>query len=133
VTDLLGGHVSAMFNTLITALPQVKAGRMRGLAVTGTKPSPLFPGVPTVADSGVPGFEVSGWYAILVPANTPAAIVARLNTELLSILKLPEVRERLAADGSEAVGSTPQQLADRMKLEMVKWAKVVKAAGIQPE
>jgi len=133
VTDLMGGHVSAMFNTLVTALPQVKAGRLRGLAVTGTQRTALFPGVPTVAESGVPGFEVSGWYAILAPANTPAPVVTRLNTELLAILRLPEVRERLSADGSEAVGSTPQQLADRMKLEVVKWAKVVKAAGIPAE
>ena len=133
VTDLMGGHVSAMFNTLVTALPQVKAGRLRGLAVTGTQRSALFPGVPTVAESGVPGFEVSGWYGILAPANTPAAIVTRLNTEFIGILRLPEVRERLSADGSEAVGSTPQQFADRMRTEVVKWGKVVKAAGIPAE
>ena len=80
-----------------------------------------------------PGFEVAGWYAVLVPANTPPAVVTRLNTELLAILKLPEVRDRLAADGSEAVGSTPQQLAERIRLEIVKWGKVVRAANIPIE
>jgi tripartite-type tricarboxylate transporter receptor subunit TctC len=133
VTDLLGGHVSAMFNTLVTGTPHVKAGRLRGVAVTGAQRSPLFPEIPTVAESGVSGFEVAGWYAILVPANTPASVVTRLNTEILAILKLAEVRQRLAADGSEAVGSTPQQLAERIQLDIVKWGKVVKAANIPIE
>ena len=133
LADLLGGHITAMFNTINTGAPQVKVGRLRGLAVSGLQRSPLLPDVPTVAESGVPGFEVSGWYAILAPVNTPAAVVTRLNTEIVAILKTAEVRERLAADGSEAVGSTPQQLAERMRLEVAKWAKVVKAANIPPE
>ena len=133
LNDLMGGHISAMFNTIITGAPQVRAGRLRGLAMSGARRSPLLPDVPTVAESGVPGFEVSGWYAILAPAGTPAGVVARLNTEIVGLLKTAEVRERLAADGSEAVGSTPRELADRLQVEVAKWGKVVKAAGIQAE
>jgi tripartite-type tricarboxylate transporter receptor subunit TctC len=133
LADLLGGHVSVLFLTVVSGTPQVRAGRLRGLAVSGAKRSPIAPDIPTVAESGFPGFEVSGWYGILAPANTPAAVVIRLNSEMVAILQSPEMRERLAADGSEAVGSSPQQFGDQLKSEIAKWGKVVSAAGIQPE
>jgi tripartite-type tricarboxylate transporter receptor subunit TctC len=133
LTDLLGGHVSVLFLTIVSALPQVKAGKLRGLAVSGAKRSPIALDIPTVAESGFPGFDVSGWYAILGPAGMPAPVVIRLNTEIVSILQTPELKERLAADGSEAVGSTPDQLLAHLRRETAKWAKVVKTAGIQPE
>lgn len=133
LTDLLGGHVSVLFLTVVSSTPQVRAGRVRGLAVSGAKRSPIAPDIPTIAESGFPGFEVSGWYGILAPANTPAAIVTRLNSEIVAILRSPEMRERLAADGSEAVGGTPQQFGDQLRSEIAKWGKVVSAAGIKPE
>jgi tripartite-type tricarboxylate transporter receptor subunit TctC len=133
LTDLLGGHVSVLFLTVVSSLPQVRAGRLRGLAVSGAKRVAVAPEIPTVAENGFPGFEVSGWYGILAPAGTPAAIVTRLNGEIVAILRSPELKERLAADGSEAVGSTPQQFADHLRAEIAKWGKVAKAAQIQPE
>jgi tripartite-type tricarboxylate transporter receptor subunit TctC len=132
LTDILGGHVPLLFLTVVSSLPQVKAGRLRGLAVSGAKRLAIAPEFPTIAESGVPGYEVSGWYGILAPAGTPAPIVTRLNTEIVAILRSPELKERLAADGSEAVGSTPQELADHIRREIEKWGKVVKAAKIPP-
>ena len=133
LTDVMGGHVSLMFLTLVSGMPQVKAGKLRALAVSAAKRSPAAPEVPTVAESGFPDFDVRGWYAILAPANTPAAVVNRLNAEIVVILHTSEVRERLAADGSEAVGSTPEQLDRHLKAEIAKWARVIKAAGIKAD
>lgn len=134
LTDIMGGHVSLLFLTIVSGLPQVKAGRLKGLAVSSLKRSPIAPDIPTVAESGVlPGFDVSGWYGILGPAHLPAAITGKLNSEIAAILKLQDIRERLAADGSEAVGSTPEAFAAHLKTEVAKWAKVVKAAGIKSE
>ena len=133
LTDLLGGHVSVLFLTVVSSLPQVRAGRLRGLAVSGAKRLAVAPEIPTVAENGFPGFEVSGWYGILAPAGTPQAVIARLNGEIVAILRSPELKERLAADGSDAVGSTPQQFGEHLRAEIAKWARVVKAAKIQPE
>jgi tripartite-type tricarboxylate transporter receptor subunit TctC len=133
LTDLMGGHVSVLFLTIVSALPQVQAGRLRGLAVSGLKRASIAPDIPTVAESGFPGFDVRGWYAILGPAGMPAPVVTRLNTEIVGILRTPELKEKLAQDGSEAEGSTPEQLAAHLKTEVAKWGRVVKAAGIQPE
>ena len=130
LTDVLGGHVPLLLLTVVSSLPQVKAGRLRGLAVSGAKRLAIAPEFPTVAESGVPGFEVSGWYGILAPAGTPATVITRLNTEIVAILRSPELKERLAADGSEVVGSTPQEFADHLNREIAKWGKVVKAAKI---
>ena len=131
LTDILGGHVPLLFLTVVSSLPQVKAGRLRGLAVSGAKRLAVAPEFPTVAES-IPGFEVSGWYGILAPAGTPAPVVARLNAEIVAILRSVDLKERLAADGSEAVGSTPQEFADHLRREIAKWAKVVKAAHVPP-
>ncbi|MEQ1773952.1 MAG: tripartite tricarboxylate transporter substrate binding protein [Burkholderiales bacterium] len=134
LTDIMGGHVSLLFLTVVSGLPQVKAGRLKGLAVSTGRRSPIAPDIPTMAESGVlPGFDVSGWYGILGPANLPPVVTGKLNSEIAAILKTPEIRERLAADGSEAVGSTPDAFAAHLKTEVAKWAKVVKAAGIKPE
>jgi tripartite-type tricarboxylate transporter receptor subunit TctC len=134
LTDIMGGHVSLLFLTVVSGLPQVKAGKLKGLAVSSLKRSPIAPDIPTVAESGVlPGFDVSGWYGFLGPANLPAALTNRLSTEIAAILKAPDIRERLAADGSDAVGSTPEVFAAHLKSEVTKWAKVVRAAGIKQE
>lgn len=134
LTEIMGGHVSLLFLTIVSGLPQVKAGKLKGLAVSSLKRSPIAPEIPTVAESGVlPGFDVSGWYGILGPANLPAAVTGRLNSEIAAMLKTPEIRERLAADGSEAVGSTPDAFAAHLKSEVAKWAKVVNTAGIRQE
>ena len=133
LTDLMGGHVSLLFPTLVSGLPQAKAGRLTALAVSTGKRAAIAPDIPTVAESGFPGYDVSGWFGILAPAGTPAAIVSRLNGEIVAILQMNDVKEKLAADGSTTVGSTPQQFDAHLKAEMAKWAQVVKAAHIRAE
>ena len=130
ITDIVGGHISLLYSTVVSGMPQVNAGKLRALAVSSAKRAQVAPGVPTVAESGFPGYDVSGWYGILAPAKTPADIVSRLNAEIVAILHSPASKERLATDGSEAVGNTPEQFGAHLKTEMVKWGKVVKAAGI---
>jgi tripartite-type tricarboxylate transporter receptor subunit TctC len=131
LTDLLGGHISLMFFTIVTGLPQVEAGRLRALAVSSPTRSPRAPNIPTIAESGFPGFDVRGWYAILAPAGTPAPIVSRLNKDIVAILHTPEMKERLANDGSEAVGSSPEELARHLRNETARWAKLIREAGIK--
>lgn len=130
ITDIVGGHVSLLYSTVVSGMPQVNAGKLRALAVSSIKRAQVAPNVPTVAESGFPGYDVSGWYGILVPAKTPADIINRLNSEIVTILRSPAATERLAADGSEAVGNTPEQFGAHIKSEITKWGKVVKAAGI---
>ena len=131
VTDLLGGHVSLMFDNMPSALPHVKAGKIRALAVSTLKRSPVVPDIPTVAESGLPGFEVSVWFSVLAPAKTPQPIVDRLNQILVKALHTADVRERLSTQGAEAIGNTPAQFTDQMKRDIAKWAKVVKDADIK--
>jgi len=133
ITDLVGGQVQMMMINMIAALPQVKSGKLRGLAVTTLKRSSVLPDTPTVAESGLPGFEVTSWHAFFAPAKTPAPILARLHTEAVKILKLPEVNERFVSQGLEPVGSTPQALAAYVQSETVKYAKLIKQVGIKPE
>jgi len=130
VLDVLNGQVGVMFDFMITSLPHVKAGKLRALAVTGAKRSPQLPDLPTVAEAGVPGFEAGTWFAVLAPAGTPAAIVKQLNNEIVKILNLPDVKERLYQLGAEPRSGTPEQLATLMKQDMAKWAKVIKDANI---
>ena len=130
MTDIVGGHVTLLYSTVVSGLPQVNAGKLRALAVSSGKRAQVAPNVPTVAESGFPGYDVRGWYGIVAPAKTPAAIINRLNTEIVAILRSPAASERLAADGSEAVGSTPEEFGAHIKSEMMKWGQVVKAAGI---
>ena len=128
--DLASGQLDAMFETTASSLPHVKAGRVRALAVTSAKRSVLAPEVPTVAESGYPGFEAAGWTAFFAPAGTPKEIIAKLHTEIVRILQTPEVKEKMLQIGLEVVGSTPEQLEEAVKVEVAKWARVIKAANI---
>ena len=132
ITDLVGGQVQMMMINMIAALPQVKSGKLRGLAVTTLKRSSVLPDTPTVAES-LPGFEVTSWHAFFAPAKTPAPIVNRLNEAAVKILALPDVRERFISQGLEPAGTTPQQLGVYIKEETVKYAKLIKQVGIKPE
>jgi tripartite-type tricarboxylate transporter receptor subunit TctC len=129
ITDLVGGRVSLAFGTAVAFLPYVKSGKLTALAVTNAKPSPVAPNLPTVAESGLPGFEALQWFGILMPAGTPREVVARLNAEILKVLRQPDVRERFQSMGIEIAGDTPEQFAAFMRAETVKWAKVVKESG----
>jgi len=131
--DLLSGRVSIMFDTVAAINTQVKAGNVRALAVTTAKRAAIAPEIPTMAEAGLPGYETSTWGGILAPAGTPKAVVAKLNTEMNRILALPDVKQRMTDAGIEVGGGTPQQFNDFIQSEMVKWAKVAKDAGIQPE
>jgi tripartite-type tricarboxylate transporter receptor subunit TctC len=133
IIDLVAGQVQMMMMNPISALPQVKAGKLRGLAVTTLKRSAAFPDTPTIAESGFPGFEVNSWHGFFAPAKTPAVIVARLNSETLKILAMPDVRDRFAVAGLEPAGTTPQELTAYLRSETDKWAKIIKQVGIKPE
>jgi tripartite-type tricarboxylate transporter receptor subunit TctC len=130
---LLAGEVQIMFTTGATALEQVKAGRLKVLAITSAQPSPLAPGVPTLAASGVRGSEVTQIVGMFAPAKTPVSIINRLNQEVIRVLNRPDIKEKLFNAGLEAVGSSPDQLAATIKLELASMGKVIKDAGIRDE
>ena len=133
IIDLVAGRVvMTMSSTMSLTLPHVRTGRLRALAVSSATRSKALPDVPTIAET-VPGYQDVQWAAFMAPAGTPAEIIDRLQKEIVSILRMPESRERLAADGAEVVGSTPDELAAFLKAETAKWINVVKAAGIEPE
>ena len=131
--DLAAGQVSLSFASMPSSLPFAKSGKLRALAVGGAKRSPAAPEIPTVAESGVPGFEVTDWQGLLAPAKTPAAVIERLNRETIRILNERDVKDRLAAAGLQVVTSTPVQFADFIRAEIDKWGKVIRSAGIKPE
>jgi tripartite-type tricarboxylate transporter receptor subunit TctC len=133
LNDLLAGRVSMMFTDLTTGLPHVKAGRLRALAVTRLKRSTLIPELPTLDEAGVTGFDMDSWAGIFAPAGTPAEIIALLNRELRKIIDSSEVKSNLGNVGFEAFSSSPQELEDFVKIQLSKWGKMVKDAGIQPE
>jgi tripartite-type tricarboxylate transporter receptor subunit TctC len=133
VTDVIGGQIAATFANALTARPAVDSGKVRALAVSGPKRIAVFPDVPPVAEAGVPGYAAEQWYALLAPAGTPAEIIPRLHAEVTQALKTAEMQEKLAADGAEPVGSTPDQLATLIKVELDKWHKVARAANIEPQ
>jgi len=133
VVDMLAGQTSLMFGSMPTVIQFARNGKLRAIAVTGAKRAPATPHIPTVAESGVPGYEVTAWYGVSAPAKTPPAIVERLNSEMLRALKLPDVREQLKSQGADPVGSTPAQYTAFMQNEISKWAKVIAAAGIKGE
>jgi tripartite-type tricarboxylate transporter receptor subunit TctC len=130
--DLLGGRLDILLASLESALPQVKSGTIRVLAVTSAQRAPVLPDVPTVAESGYKGFEANTWTGVLVAARTPAPIIARLNTEITRILDLPDMRERLATGGTP-VQTGPKAFAARLKADTEKWARIVKEAGVKVE
>jgi tripartite-type tricarboxylate transporter receptor subunit TctC len=129
--DLFAGSIHFTFAGIISAQPHVKAQRVRALAVSGPRRMKALPDLPTVSEAGVPGFAVTQWYGVLAPAGTPRPIVGFLNKEINRALQQPEVAGRIAAEGSEAVGSTPQQLAAQIKAERAKWVRVIKETGIK--
>lgn len=131
IQDVIGGQVPLMFDTTVVAGPFIQSGKVRALAVTSAKRVSTMPDVPTMAEAGVPGYEVVSWQAMFAPAGTPSAIVQRLQTEVAAILKQPDVQERLAKLGVDPSGMAPQQLADFQAAEIAKWAKVVKAANVK--
>ncbi len=133
VTDLLAGQTQFMSGDLSTLMPQVKAGRLRALAVTGAGRSALAPEVPTVAESGVPGYEAIGWFGILAPGATPREVVARLNAVLVKGITEADARERLAALGGDVVANAPAEFAVRIRDDLAKWSRLIKAIGLKPE
>jgi len=133
LAELLGGQVAFMFVDMIAATPHVSAGKLRALAISSTRRNARLPEVPTVAESGAPGFEVVGWAGLFAPANTPRAIVDELNAQVVSTLKLSDVQERLAIDGTEFGKNTPEEFETFIKAEIAKWGKVVKASGARAD
>jgi tripartite-type tricarboxylate transporter receptor subunit TctC len=133
LTALISGETQMMFGSMTSTLPFVKSGRLRAIAVTGAKRSLAAPDLPTVAEAAYPGFEAVTWYGLFVPAGTPAAIISRLNAEVVKILRAPDFRDWLVAQGADPVGSTPDELAVFVKTELVKYAKIVKDSGMRPD
>ena len=133
LTDLIAGQVQLMFGTMPATLPMAKSGKLRALGVSGAKRAAAAPDVPTIAEAGVPGFEVLNWYGIAMPSGTPQAIVRKLNKDLLAALATPVMADALFGQGLEPAGGTPTEFGTFIKSEMVKYAKVVKAANIRAE
>jgi tripartite-type tricarboxylate transporter receptor subunit TctC len=130
---VLGGEVQVLFGSITSVLPQVKAGKLTPIGVTGAKRSPIAPEYPTIAELGYPGFEMTSWYGVLLPAKTPPAIVNKLNAAIVEALKNPEVVEQMKRQGMDTIGNSPAEFSAYLKTETEKWAKVVKAAGIKPD
>jgi len=133
VIDLVAGHVPVMAPSILSGLPHVKSGRLRALGVTSAKRAGGVPEIPTIAEAGVPGYESVQWFGVLAPTGTPREIVGRLHGEIVRLLQVADIRGRLSGDGADPVGSSPEEFATFLRAETVKWAKVVKDAGIQPE
>ena len=133
LTDLLGGQIQFMFPTILAVVQHMKGGRLRGIAMTSAKRSVALPDLPTVAESGVPGFEVSSWNGMMAPRGTPSAILAKINRDANKALNSPEVHEKLVADGAEPVGGPPEVFAGQISRDLAKWGKVIKAAGVRPD
>jgi len=129
--DLLAGHTQVALASIVSGQPHVRAGRLRGIAVTSARRANSSPDIPTIAESGVKGYEVTNWYGVLAPAKTPRAIVERLHKQIVKVLDQPDIVKRFAADGADAVDSTPQEFAAHIKTETTKWARVIKEAGIK--
>jgi tripartite-type tricarboxylate transporter receptor subunit TctC len=130
ISDLLGAQIQAMFDPIQATLSHVKAGELRILGVSSSKRSLALPDVPTIAEAGVPGFETTAWWAVFAPAGTPKEIITKLNTEIVKIMRSPEMKERSRQLDIEPIGSTPDQLAAFMKTEMAKWSRAVKFSGV---
>ena len=133
LTDLIGGQISAFFSGVASGGAHIKAGRIRALGVTTSRRTAALPDVPTIAEAGVPGFEVDGWYGLLAPAATPAAIIRRINSDLSIVVSIGEMKERLLAAGIDARPSTPAEFHERIARDIARWAEVVKKARIAVE
>ena len=132
-SDLMGGHVSMMFELMYSALPAVKSGKLRALAVTSAQRLPVLPDVPTMAESGLAGYESSNWQGIVVPAATPRSIVAKINADTVKVLNMPEVRDKLTAQGNQVGGGTPEDFGTLIRTETTKWGKVIREAGVRAD
>lgn len=133
VTALLAGQVSMMFGQMPITLPHVKAGKLRALAIASARRSPAMSDLPTVAEAGVPGFEANPWFGVAAPAGTPKEIVTKLNSEIVKILNMADIQQRLSGLGAEPVGSTPEEFAAHIQAEIVKWGEVVKRSGARAD
>ena len=133
LVDLVAGHVQLLFANLTAALPHMRTGRVRGLAVTGPKRSPQVPDLPTVTESGLPGYVVTSYYGLFAPAGTAAAIVARVNSEIARVMRATEVQASLATEGAEPASSSPEEFGAVIKSEIARWAAVVKTSGLSTE
>jgi tripartite-type tricarboxylate transporter receptor subunit TctC len=133
IADLIAGNVQLMFESTNSIGPHVKAGRVRGLAVSGAKRSAAFPDLPTIAEAGVPGYEVTAWSGVIAPAGLPRPVLDKLNGAINSALQAPEVRERFAQIGSEGGGGTPEEFADLIRRDSAKWADVIRRSGARIE
>jgi len=133
IADLVGGQVQLAFNPAASASPHVKSGKLRGLAVTTSEPSALFPGLPTIAASGLPGYEAMSTYGVLAPAKTPEAIIKRINQEVVRFVNTPEAKERFLNGATEPIGSSPEVFAAFIRSDMSKWGKIIKDSGIRDE
>ncbi|MBI3068399.1 MAG: tripartite tricarboxylate transporter substrate binding protein, partial [Betaproteobacteria bacterium] len=131
LSELLGGQIGLLFVSINVVQQHVRAGRLNALATTGDRRSPIAPDLPTMAESGLPGFKAGTWYGVLAPSRTPRAIVTQLNAEMNRVLALPEMKERLVAQGAEPSGNTPEQFAAFMRAERQKWERVVKTGRIR--
>ncbi|MBI3936971.1 MAG: tripartite tricarboxylate transporter substrate binding protein [Betaproteobacteria bacterium] len=129
ITDLIGGQVQTMITGVVALYPHIKAGKLRALGATSAKRVAALPDVPTIAESGVPGFDVASWFGVFAPAGTPKPVVTRLNAEIVKILAVPELRRKLAAQGADPATNTPEQFAAYVKSELARWGKVVQATG----
>ena len=133
LTAVVGGQIEMMFSSLLLARAQLNAGRLRMLAVTTAQRSRAAPDIPTLQESGVPGYEVSGWFGVSAPANTPRAIIVKLNQEIARLMQKAELADRLLASAVEPVGNTPEQFGEFLKVEIVKWAKAIRDAGVRAD
>jgi tripartite-type tricarboxylate transporter receptor subunit TctC len=133
LTDVISGQINAMFSTALAAKPQIEAGKVRAFGVTTARRSGALPDIPSIAEAGVPGYEAVQWYGFLAPAGTPPAILQQIHAEAVKALHSTEMKEKLAHDGAEPVGSTAEAFAAHIKDELEKWRKVAKAAGIEPQ
>ena len=133
LTDLLGGHLSIFFCNMLSATPHVSSNRLRALAVSSAQRSPVTPQVPTVAESGIPGFEVIVWYGVFAPAGTPRPIISRLNQEIGKLAAMQDIKDRLAVQGAEVMISTPEELTQRVRGDLAQWGKIVRTSGIKAD
>jgi tripartite-type tricarboxylate transporter receptor subunit TctC len=132
-TDVMGGQVEVVFHNAPVLLPHVKSGALRGLAVTSLQRLASVPELPTMAESGVPGYEVTAWFGFLAPAGTPQAVISKVHADVAKAIAMPDVRERMTAQAAEPIGSTPQEYASFIAAEIAKWSKIVKASGAKVE